>query len=197
MSDFQEDEYLSLTIVRGGSRVVCGSQLGPLSIFNWGDFGDLKTRIVGHPMSVDAMLRFDEDCILTGSSDGRIRVVAVQSKRQGGGSHIVGTLGQHGSDPIESVALSSDGTIVASCSHDQPAIRLWSAQRARDLMDGVIQEDIVKAKDKDDSDADSDDSDVKPKKAKRRKKGGKKSKKAGNVDSKASTVERGSFFSGL
>merc|ERR1711957_57023 len=29
MSDFQDDEYLSLSIVRGGSRVVCGSQLGP------------------------------------------------------------------------------------------------------------------------------------------------------------------------
>merc|ERR1711957_665508 len=119
------------------------------------------------------MLRLDEDCIITGSSDGRIRVVAIQSKRQGGGSHIVGTLGQHGSDSVESLALSADGSIVASCSHDQPAIRLWSAQRATDLMDGTIQEDICNAKnnDKDDSDVDSDDSDAKPKKKKARKKG--------------------------
>jgi hypothetical protein len=58
-----------------GKKVVCGSQEGVLNIFSWGLFGDVTDRFPGHPNSVDALLKIDEDTLLTGSSDGLIRSV--------------------------------------------------------------------------------------------------------------------------
>jgi len=136
MSDFQDDELLSIAIVRQGSKVVCGTQTGPLPIFSWGNFGDQKDRIKGHPMSVDAMVKLDEDGVLTGSSDGKIRVVAVHSKRLGSG--VLGLLGEHGNAefPMERLAISPDGKVVASTAHGKPSVQLWSTEEARRLLAG-------------------------------------------------------------
>ena len=43
----------------------------------------------GHPESVTALLRYDEDSILTGSSDGLIRVLSIQPNK------MLGVLGEH------------------------------------------------------------------------------------------------------
>ncbi len=53
--------------------MVCGSQEGVLEIFSWNQFGDVTDRFPGHPNSVDALLKIDEDTLVTGSSDGLIR----------------------------------------------------------------------------------------------------------------------------
>ncbi|OLP91274.1 WD repeat-containing protein 55-like [Symbiodinium microadriaticum] len=136
MSDFQDDELLSIAIVKQGAKVICGTQTGPLPIFSWGDFGDQKDRIKGHPMSVDAMVKLAEDGILTGSSDGKIRVVAVHSK--GLGSGVLGLLGEHGSAeyPMERLALSGDEKLLASTAHSKPSVLLWSTEEARRLLAG-------------------------------------------------------------
>ncbi|KAI8343740.1 WD40-repeat-containing domain protein, partial [Chlamydoabsidia padenii] len=73
MSDHMEDELLSVTLVKNNRKAVVGSQDGVLSLWNWGDWGDYKDRIVGHPNSIDAICKLDEDTICTGSSDGIIR----------------------------------------------------------------------------------------------------------------------------
>eukprot|EP00438_Fugacium_kawagutii_P001994 Skav203958 [mRNA] locus=scaffold1035:123924:137222:+ [translate_table: standard] len=128
MSDFQDDELLSIVVLRRGTKVICGTQSGILPIFSWGDFGDQKDRIKGHPMSIDAMVKLSEDGIITGSSDGKLRVVSVHSKSLG--SNILGILGEQGlaEYPIERLALSPDGAHMASTSHGKPSVQLWSTE---------------------------------------------------------------------
>lgn len=194
MSDFQEDEFLSLAIVRQGTKVVCGSQTGTLAIFTWGDFGDQKDRIPGHPMSVDALVKLTEDCILTGSSDGRIRAVAVHSRELG--SSVLGTIGEHGDCPLESLALSPDGHLVASASQGgEPSIQVWSTARAHKLLRGELDKEAGAEDGGDGAGGDSsDDSDEKP--AKRRKKKAPK-RKAGAAGREAATRHASGFFADL
>ncbi|KAI0237056.1 WD repeat-containing protein jip5, partial [Massospora cicadina] len=65
-----EDELLSVALVKDGKKAVVGTQNGVLNLFTWGDWGDLSDRFMGHPESVDAVVKFDEDTVVTGSSDG-------------------------------------------------------------------------------------------------------------------------------
>lgn len=119
VSDEQEDELLSLAILKHGKKVVAGTQGGVLTIWSWGYWGDLDDRFPGHPQSVDAMIRVDEDTVLTGSSDGIIRVVAIHPNR------LLGVVGEHGDFPIERLAFSRDREVVASLSHDE-RVRFWA-----------------------------------------------------------------------
>jgi len=187
MSDFQEDEFLSLTIVKDGSKVLCGSQTGVLCLFSWGDFGDMNDRIRGHPMSVDAMVKLDEDCVLTGSSDGRIRVVSVFSVIHK--NNIIGFLGEHGDSPIERLALSPEKTLVASASHEQPAIRIWSTEEAYKLRSRRPRGSVPSAAE--DGSGDSDISDDEPQPKKKR-----KGKRRAPIANAATSAAKG-FFAGL
>lgn len=56
---------------------MCGSQEGMLSIFDLADIQDISDRFPGHPSSVDALVAVTEDMVLTGSSDGVIRVLSI------------------------------------------------------------------------------------------------------------------------
>jgi len=49
----------------------------------------LATPTAGHPESVTAVLAYDEDSVLTGSSDGLIRILSIQPNR------MLGVLGEH------------------------------------------------------------------------------------------------------
>jgi len=189
MSDFQEDEFLSLDIVRNGTKVICGSQTGVLCIFSWGDFGDQKDRITGHPMSVDALVKVAEDGVITGSSDGMIRVVAVHSIEHG--SAIIGNIGEHGEDPIERLALSADGELIASASHGQPSIQVWQTAVAHRLLTAKSGQLASAYKEKEAGSDDSDSSEDAPKKKKRRK-GKRKNRAAANTGHRAA-----SFFAEL
>ncbi|KAG2489667.1 hypothetical protein HYH03_011778 [Edaphochlamys debaryana] len=114
-----DDELLSLAVVKGGKKVVAGTQSGVLALYSWGYWNDCSDRFPGHPESVSAMLAFDEDTILTGSCDGAVRVVGVLPNR------LLGILGQHSGDlEIERLALSADRRVLASTSHDC-AVKLW------------------------------------------------------------------------
>lgn len=73
MSENQDDELLSICIVKDRRKVVVGSQEGVLNIYSWGDWGDCTDRFLGHPNSIDTICKIDEDTIATGSSDGIIR----------------------------------------------------------------------------------------------------------------------------
>eukprot|EP00435_Cladocopium_sp_Y103_P040851 s1308_g11.t1 len=145
MSDFQDDELLSIVVLRRGTKVICGTQSGMLPIFSWGDFGDQKDRIKGHPMSIDAMVKLDEDGIITGSSDGKLRVVSVHSKSLG--SNILGVLTEQDATdyPIERLALSQDGAQMLSTSNGKPSVQLWSTEAARRLLNGESWKSIFEA----------------------------------------------------
>ena len=58
--------------------------------------------IAGHPSSVDALVAFDEDTVLTGSQDGLIRIISILP------NSMLGVVGEHGDFPVETLALSHD-----------------------------------------------------------------------------------------
>ncbi|TFL03891.1 WD40-repeat-containing domain protein [Pterulicium gracile] len=121
-SEDQEDELLSLLPIKGGAKVVVGTQQGVLSIFNrkkgWGDCVD---RVPGHPTSIDALCSIPSsypssiNTILTGSSDGLLRVVEVLP------SKLVGVIADHGDFPIERIAVDKggEGRWVGSAGHEE------------------------------------------------------------------------------
>lgn len=124
-SDDQEDELLSIQIMKHGRKVVCGTGEGVLAVWSWGTFGDVSDRFPGHPQSIDALLKVDEDTLLTGSSDGLIRVVQIQPDK------FLGVLGDHEGFPIEKLKFNANQDFVGSVTHDN-LIRLWDARILRD-----------------------------------------------------------------
>lgn len=72
----------------------------------------------GHPESTETLVKLDEDTIISGSSDGLIRVCSIQPNK------LLGVLGSHSEYPIERLALSFDGSMLVSASHDQ-SVKLW------------------------------------------------------------------------
>lgn len=120
-SEDQEDELLSIVAIRNGSKVVVGTQLGILSVFNrsqgWGDCVD---RVPGHPQSIDALCAIpssypsSHSTILTGSSDGLVRAVQLFPTK------LLGVVADHGSFPVERIRVdqNGEGRWVGSAGHE-------------------------------------------------------------------------------
>ena len=104
--------------MKRGRKIVCGSQDGVLSIFDWGSIADISDRYPGHPASVDTLVAATDDLLLSGSSDGLIRVIHVLPNR------MLGVVGEHSEFPLERLALSADRRWLASASHDT-SVKLW------------------------------------------------------------------------
>ena len=77
MSDNFEEDLTALVICKYQKKVLVSTSEGTINIFSWDWFGDCNDRIVGHPNSIDTMIMYDDDTIITGSEDGLIRVVSV------------------------------------------------------------------------------------------------------------------------
>ena len=86
---------MCISIVWIESQVVCGTQNGILAVYSWDRFDDMSDRFPGHPHSIDAIVKVDEDTIITGSSDGMLRVLSVHPNK------LLGLLGEHDEYPIE------------------------------------------------------------------------------------------------
>ncbi len=50
---------------------------GTLYFFKWDWFGDCSDRLVGHSASVDSIVKLDENSLLTGCEDGKLRGVSI------------------------------------------------------------------------------------------------------------------------
>lgn len=124
-SDQMDTELLTLAIMKGGAKVVCGGGDGTLSIYSWGRWGDISDRFPGHPTSVDALCKVNENIVVTGDSDGKIRSLHVQP------NYFISEIGKHGKLPIERLQLSQDGGTLASCSFDK-TIKFWDVRRLHD-----------------------------------------------------------------
>ena len=74
------------------------------------------------------MLKVDESAVLTGSSDGLIRVVSLMPNR------LLGVVGDHDDFPVETMRYSVDRTLVASLSHDL-VVRFWDVSCFLDDVD--------------------------------------------------------------
>lgn len=117
-SDEQEAELQCVEVIKGGRKVVSGTQDGVLVIFSWGRWGDCSDRFPGHPESVDCLLKIDESTVITGSSDGLIRVVQLQPNA------VLGVLGDHEKFPVEGAQKSFDGNVLCTYAHDS-MLRFW------------------------------------------------------------------------
>ncbi|TDH65833.1 hypothetical protein CCR75_002055 [Bremia lactucae] len=117
-SDELDDELLSIAVIKNGRKIVCGSQDGVLVIFSWGIWGDMSDRFPGHPDSVEAVLKVDEDTILTGSSDGIVRVVQLHPNK------LLGVIGDHEDFPVENLKFTYDRKIIGSVSHTNK-VHFW------------------------------------------------------------------------
>ncbi|KAI0269553.1 WD40 repeat-like protein [Russula aff. rugulosa BPL654] len=141
-SEDQEDELLSIVPFKGCRR----HSLGFISIFNrnkgWGDCVD---RVPGHPHSVDALCALpssypsSHNTILTGSSDGLLRVIELLPTR------LVGVIADHGDFPIERIAIdhAGEGRWVGSVGHDE-VLRLTDLREVledEDERDGKAEDD--------------------------------------------------------
>jgi WD repeat-containing protein 55 len=123
-----DDELLSVALLKGGSTVVTGTQEGVLQVWEWGKWlwgdddeeEDGPEHFTGHPSSIDAVLAVDDDAVVTGSSDGIIRLLTVHPNK------LVGIIGEHGDGglPVERLAWSRDKRVLASASHDN-TVKLW------------------------------------------------------------------------
>ncbi|XP_073110082.1 WD repeat-containing protein 55-like [Elaeis guineensis] len=149
-SEFSEDELLSLVIMKNGRKVIRGTQTGALLLYSWGHFKDCSDRFLGHPMSVETLLKFDEDTLISGSEDGVIRLVGILPNR------IIQPLNEHSEYPIERLGFSNDRKFLGSISHDQ-MLKLWYLQ---ELLDGhrARESQLVES----DSDGNEMDVDLKP-----------------------------------
>lgn len=125
VSDYMEEELLSMVLIKNGNKVVCGTQEGVLGVFTWGTWADVSDRIPGHPNSVETMVKVDEDTILTGSSDGLIRIMQVSPHK------LIGVIGDHDEFPIERIVISHDKNLLASCSHDN-TVQFWDISFLRE-----------------------------------------------------------------
>ncbi|XP_057958822.1 WD repeat-containing protein 55 isoform X2 [Malania oleifera] len=119
MSEFSEDELLSVVIMKNGRKVICGTQSGTLLLYSWGCFKDCSDRFVNLcPNSVDALLKLDEDNVITGAENGLISLVGILPNR------IVQPIAEHSEYPVERLAFSHDKKFLGSISHDQ-MLKLW------------------------------------------------------------------------
>lgn len=73
----------------------------------------------GHPESVTALLRYDDDSVLSGSSDGLIRVLSLQPNR------MLGVLGEHSGAPL------------AVCVQERSGVRVQERSGERSVQRGL------------------------------------------------------------
>ena len=185
MSENQEDELLSACIVKGGKKVAVGTQEGVLEIFSWGDWGDCTDRFMGHPCSIDSMVKVDESTICTGTSDGKIRMMSIQPNK------FIKVLGEHDEElPIENLHAHPTLPWVLSCSSQE--IRFWNTEDVgvedeEDSDSDADSDEPTKTQNSEEDDSDSDDGEKKTKRKKN-----KISQK--NFDKEFS---KKSFFSGI
>ena len=124
-SDEQEAELQCVECIKDGRKVVCGTQDGVIITFSWGRWGDCSDRYPGHPESVDCLLKVDESTLLTGSSDGLVRVVQIQP------NSILGVIGDHDTFPVEGMGRSHDGNVLCTYAHDE-VLRFWDVSMFAD-----------------------------------------------------------------
>ena len=135
-SEEEDTEFLSLVGIKSGKKIVVGTQEGPLVVFSKGKYSNPSDSYPGHPLSVDCLLKVNEDVVLTGSSDGIIRIVQMFPHK------VLGVVGYHDDFPVERMSWSHDRDFIATCSHDN-LVRFWDLRFLKDLdqdMDGVDME---------------------------------------------------------
>ncbi|XP_022774720.1 WD repeat-containing protein 55 isoform X1 [Durio zibethinus] len=147
-SEFSEDELTSVLVMKNGRKVICGSQSGTLLLYSWGFFKDCSDRFVDlSPNSIEALLKLDEDRLITGSENGLISLVGILPNR------IIQPIAEHSDYPVEGLAFSHDRRFLGSISHDQ-MLKLWDLNDILQGAENTVNDKVAM------SDSDSDDMEV-------------------------------------
>lgn len=124
-SEDQEDEFLCVSSIKNGRKIVCGTQSGVLAIFSFGEWLDRSDHYPGHPDTVDSIFNIDEDTIITGCGDGIIRIVNIFPNK------ILGVIGEHPGDfPVRSLNKTRDDKYLGSISDE--SLRFWNIEMFKD-----------------------------------------------------------------
>lgn len=127
LSESQSGDLTSVTIMKCGRKVACGSSEGTIYLFNWNGFGATSDRFALRAESIDCMVPVTDSLLCTGSTDGVIRAVNILPNR------VVGSVGQHAGEPVEELALSHCGRFLASSGHDQ-RLKFWDMAQLRSVV---------------------------------------------------------------
>ncbi|KAJ8550167.1 hypothetical protein K7X08_033874 [Anisodus acutangulus] len=148
-SEFSEEELLSVVIMKNGRKVICGTQSGTMLLYSWGFFKDCSDRFVDlSPNSIDALLKLDEDRVITGSENGLISLVGILPNK------IIQPIAEHSEYPVERLAFSHDRKYLGSASHDN-LLKLWDLNELlQDSEDGAKNDSAAEDSDTDGMDVD-------------------------------------------
>ncbi|XP_008072720.1 WD repeat-containing protein 55 [Carlito syrichta] len=124
LSEPQSGDLTSVTLMKCGKKVACGSSEGTIYLFNWNGLGATSDRFALRAESIDCMVPVTESLLCIGSTDGVIRAVNILPNR------VVGSVGQHAGEPVEKLALSHCGRFLASSGHDQ-RLKFWDIAQLR------------------------------------------------------------------
>ncbi|XP_068501150.1 WD repeat-containing protein 55-like [Phaseolus vulgaris] len=116
-------ELFSIVLIKNGREIVCGSQ-SRLIMYSWEGFKDISNIRYGVNMksSVDAMLKLDEDRIITGSENGIINLVRISPNKIS--PNFVQKIAEHPGYPVECLAFSHNRKFLGSIARDE-MLKLW------------------------------------------------------------------------
>lgn len=118
-SDQLDEELLCIDVIKNGQKVICGSAVGVLNVFSWGEWSDISDRFPTKFESIDTLCAVTDEIVCIGSDSGVIKAMFVHPYKE------VRKIGVHGDLGICSLQLSPDKQLMASCGNEN-TVRFWN-----------------------------------------------------------------------
>ncbi|XP_068987952.1 WD repeat-containing protein 55 homolog [Bombus flavifrons] len=120
-SEEYEEELTCLGLFKSETKILVGTNKGKMYVYNWGDFGFHSDEFPNlTKKAINCMIPITENVVITGGEDGILRATSLFPH------HHLGIVGEHNLS-IEALDVNSDGTLIASSSHDND-IKFWNVQ---------------------------------------------------------------------
>ncbi|KAF4692295.1 WD domain repeat-containing protein 55 [Perkinsus olseni] len=150
MSDNQENELLSMCLVKDSKKLLTGDQNGVVGIWNYDYWGDVKDRIthMQNVTSLDNMIALDDSTVVCGGGDGYVRVFCVFPNAVRGvlGGHTDASTGKPLAAEIESMHADLDEGLVATVGQDYH-VKFWRVQDALKMAAGETKDSDIESED--------------------------------------------------
>jgi len=155
------EDILSVVSIRGERKVAVGTIGGSILFYNWGDWGIHNDRWPALQESIDNLILWNEQTIVTGSGDGEIRLMALFPHK------VLAVIGVTSNSTVGSMALHKSKALLASSSTDH-IVRFWDlSQNAKKANSEAECSSDEKEENSSDSEEDSD-ADRKPRNKRKR-----------------------------
>lgn len=124
-SEEYEEELMCMGLFKNETKLLAGSSKGKLFLFNWNEFGLHSDIFPGPKCAINSLIPVTENIVVTAGDDGNLRATHLFPHRH------LGVVGQHDLC-VESLDISSDGTIIASSGYDND-VKFWNIQYFEDF----------------------------------------------------------------